>query len=365
VQVSRARRTDARTSHRAHCTDVNRGQAATAATVSPTTGTYADASCSPATGTDANSATPDAPTARPPSTTSSEATTTRPTTFKRSASPATRSRPQPKPPRPGNEPEGWVAVTEPRRCVVCDVEFTGHGNRIVCSTQCKYRRQTLRAKESGLKQRTKQAYDARRRVVPNCAACGATFKRRMADGKRRFCFDCSPPGDMRASVRLSEQYPTAKAQARRAEERAAARRAARRSAVRRKISRAAAGTVGVSTWVMGRCPECDLAFVSNQSNACFCSEKCARRKFRRDGKARRRARSTGGRVNRKKVFTRDGWRCQICGRQLKRGAMPPDPAAPTIDHVVPLSRGGAHEDWNAQACCFECNCRKGATLLVA
>jgi 5-methylcytosine-specific restriction endonuclease McrA len=35
----------------------------------------------------------------------------------------------------------------------------------------------------------------------------------------------------------------------------------------------------------------------------------------------------------------------------------------TIDHIVPLSRGGTHERANLAPACWSCNCSKGARLL--
>lgn len=35
----------------------------------------------------------------------------------------------------------------------------------------------------------------------------------------------------------------------------------------------------------------------------------------------------------------------------------------TIDHIVPLSRGGKHEADNLTAACYSCNCSKGAKML--
>ena len=52
-------------------------------------------------------------------------------------------------------------------------------------------------------------------------------------------------------------------------------------------------------------------------------------------------------LSRRAVFARDGHRCQYCG----------DPAD-SIDHVVPRSRGGAHEWENVAAACRPCNLRK-------
>ncbi len=70
----------------------------------------------------------------------------------------------------------------------------------------------------------------------------------------------------------------------------------------------------------------------------------------------------------KSIFNRDGWVCQICREPLlpkwtKVGeSESPHPRSPTIDHIVPLSFGPTspgHVPSNVQACCWECNSRKG------
>ncbi|WP_369598523.1 HNH endonuclease [Sinorhizobium meliloti] len=69
------------------------------------------------------------------------------------------------------------------------------------------------------------------------------------------------------------------------------------------------------------------------------------------------------RVDPIKVFDRDKWKCQICGvktpRKL-RGTM--DDRAPELDHVMPLSLGGAHSYMNTQCACRKCNREKSDTL---
>lgn len=52
-------------------------------------------------------------------------------------------------------------------------------------------------------------------------------------------------------------------------------------------------------------------------------------------------------LSRRGVFIRDDHLCQYCGR-----------AAENVDHVVPRSRGGAHEWENVVAACRRCNGRK-------
>lgn len=61
------------------------------------------------------------------------------------------------------------------------------------------------------------------------------------------------------------------------------------------------------------------------------------------------------------VFERDGWQCGICGEAVDPEARYPDPMSASLDHVVPLSKGGAHTLENAQCAHLVCNLRKGAT----
>ncbi len=55
------------------------------------------------------------------------------------------------------------------------------------------------------------------------------------------------------------------------------------------------------------------------------------------------------RLTRFEVFNRDKYTCQYCGRETKDI---------TLDHILPNSRGGAHEWDNVVGCCFACNLRK-------
>ncbi len=61
---------------------------------------------------------------------------------------------------------------------------------------------------------------------------------------------------------------------------------------------------------------------------------------------------------------RDGWWCWLCRAPIDPGAPRSAPGAPTVDHVVPRSRGGHHEWENVVAACRVCNGRKGDRLLA-
>lgn len=54
--------------------------------------------------------------------------------------------------------------------------------------------------------------------------------------------------------------------------------------------------------------------------------------------------------SRKALMVRDDFTCQYCGES---------PSALTLDHIVPLSRGGSTSWTNTVAACAKCNARKG------
>jgi len=82
-------------------------------------------------------------------------------------------------------------------------------------------------------------------------------------------------------------------------------------------------------------------------------------------KARYRARKIAAHVEdvrREIVFERDGFRCLICTEPLRMDVKAPHPLTPSIDHIVPLSRGGAHSYANIQSAHLACNVAKGARI---
>lgn len=59
------------------------------------------------------------------------------------------------------------------------------------------------------------------------------------------------------------------------------------------------------------------------------------------------------------VYERDEWVCGICSAPVDRNMSWPDPMSPSLDHVLPLSRGGHHTLENVTLAHLECNVRKG------
>lgn len=59
------------------------------------------------------------------------------------------------------------------------------------------------------------------------------------------------------------------------------------------------------------------------------------------------------------VFERDGWLCGICGETVNKDLRWPDPMSASIDHVWPLSMGGAHTMDNLRCAHLRCNNVRG------
>jgi 5-methylcytosine-specific restriction endonuclease McrA len=84
---------------------------------------------------------------------------------------------------------------------------------------------------------------------------------------------------------------------------------------------------------------------------------------RRDNHHRRRALKRAAAVGEPVVFAvvaeRDRWRCGLCGKRVRADKVWPHPLSPSLDHIVPLSRGGTHEPVNVQLAHLVCNTAKG------
>lgn len=126
------------------------------------------------------------------------------------------------------------------------------------------------------------------------------------------------------------------------------------------------------------CEYCSVELGSVHPQKRFCGGNCAR-KFReadmtpgerrarwerkRANWQRRRALKKGATVGPPftilDVISRDGWQCSLCGEVVDGSLVYPDPRSLSLDHVVPLNRGGEHSLTNAALAHLECNVIKG------
>jgi hypothetical protein len=132
-----------------------------------------------------------------------------------------------------------------------------------------------------------------------------------------------------------------------------------RQRAQEKLRAAAAGKVGSGVFVSGRCNECGALFTRKTFGSLtdVCSARC---RDRRRERTKRAAELGGARIHIGAywIHFRDRWVCHVCGDPVDRNAVVPDLAAPTLDHVVPLAKGGAHHQDNLKTAHFWCNCVK-------
>lgn len=112
------------------------------------------------------------------------------------------------------------------------------------------------------------------------------------------------------------------------------------------------------------CAWCDKPMPRTmRADARFCSEDCNTYAHVTTRKYRRRRGETEKRkgtplVSIGTLAAVNGWKCPLCGKRINRNLRHPDPAAPSIDHLVPLSRGGTNDEANLQVVHLRCNLAK-------
>lgn len=242
-------------------------------------------------------------------------------------------------------------------CLNCGKELTGKYQKKYCSVNC---------------QKEDRSRKVRERNTRVCETCGVAFVMRGLSGKGkrgevkegRFCskkcygvWRSDPPKPPKLCKICGKETPSRRESYCSDECR---REVARRDNVKfnkaKKLLRPR------------QCKECGKTFTPEYGDKrrSFCSEFCSRKyliktKYK---DARKRARSLGvyyEYVNPLKVFKRDGWRCQLCGKKLspkQRGTYCDD--APELDHIIPWAQGGEHSYKNTQLACRKCNAEKGA-----
>jgi len=114
------------------------------------------------------------------------------------------------------------------------------------------------------------------------------------------------------------------------------------------------------------CDVCGKKFVTYNPRQKRCSLKCSKAKRAERQGHRHRARKYGCEydpsVTTKRLIERDGLRCAICGEMCDqndhRWSEWFGPLYPTLDHIIPLSKGGSHAWDNVQVAHAICNATK-------
>lgn len=119
------------------------------------------------------------------------------------------------------------------------------------------------------------------------------------------------------------------------------------------------------------CPECGGVFYDRRRK--YCSEKCAQRVLSRNAETRRRIITKAQLVDKDitllSLYERDNGTCYICGQRCdwndyyyKGNTFIAGDNYPSIEHVIPLSKGGMHSWFNVKLSCRRCNYLKSDAL---
>lgn len=93
----------------------------------------------------------------------------------------------------------------------------------------------------------------------------------------------------------------------------------------------------------------------------WCSEECSSKVRGHTMNAQRRIRTSDviESFKRSDIYERDAWICQLCKKSVNPKLTFPNPACASLDHVLPLSRGGSHRATNVQLAHLRCNTSRG------
>lgn len=222
-------------------------------------------------------------------------------------------------------------------CPYCGTPMTNPRRKQCGEPPCKraYNAERMRRFFAEWKAANGERYERQYRdpkVEQVCKACGQTFHR------ANLVRSCSPACQVQLKLR-KERFLR------------------RMATIRRKLDAAAKGTHGDAAFFYGPCQCCGTNYTTRRTEVRWCSHACKRRQLN----ARRRARKQQAYVADVApiaIYERDEWTCKICGLDVNRDQAVPWPFAPTIDHIIPLAKGGTHEPDNVQCAHFICNSMK-------
>lgn len=110
-----------------------------------------------------------------------------------------------------------------------------------------------------------------------------------------------------------------------------------------------------------QCANCKKLFITHSAKLLNCSSECIN-EWQKQQVRKRRARMYSAKYvvfSYREVFERDEWECGICSEPIDPELEYPDGGSVSLDHVIPISRGGTHTPGNAQAAHLRCNLSKG------
>lgn len=189
-----------------------------------------------------------------------------------------------------------------------------------------------------------------------CPQCGKLFSVRatVADADRKYCSRQCQHASIRELAERQCLYCKQTFKPRRAVQDYCSKRCGRLGNVK---------PATLTQKTMLRVCECGILFVkrSGKSRCAACQEKRTRIKEHMAGYARRAVTAlyVAERIDPLEIAERDGWHCGLCGEWVQPGLKWPNPDALSLDHILPIAKGGKHTENNVQLAHLKCNWSKG------
>ncbi|MFC6292507.1 hypothetical protein BHU61_06705 [Macrococcus epidermidis] len=117
-----------------------------------------------------------------------------------------------------------------------------------------------------------------------------------------------------------------------------------------------------------KCKECGKHYSHSYQASRYCSVQCSKRYQNRQKEIKRRKRimlngSYDTSISIERLIKRDGCKCYICGNDTDKTLHYNEDKYPTIEHVIPIAKGGIHAWENVKLACRSCNNEKGIKAL--
>ena len=111
-------------------------------------------------------------------------------------------------------------------------------------------------------------------------------------------------------------------------------------------------------WETKPCKRCKTLFFGD-STTCYCSAECRKKQASCTRTAAVRGMEVVEEVNVIDLYAKQQGKCLHCGKQMKISGNMRLRDAATIDHIIPVSKGGWHVVANCRLLCRRCNAIRG------
>ena len=251
------------------------------------------------------------------------------------------------------------------KCKYCGAEFEpAHGNQKYCSVEC--RTEALRdSKRTSDRDSWRRKHNYKPPEKQTCAVCGKEFTPKRKDSVQACSDKC------RSRLHTIKRYCNGlTGEAREEFKRESKRKSLEKAAQAWKEKAAKEREIKPPkqrTWYTGTCKVCGNEFRTLNPAQVTCSKECGRR-YANARKQHRipKAQLIDNDITLEALYRRDAGVCYLCGKLCDWDDRHDNIVGanyPSIDHVIPIARGGLHSWGNVRLAHHGCNSAKGIDLI--